>query len=175
MMSTVFYIVEGEIEKRFIQALQQMSWIQIGRVLKFNLMQEILKDTNNILTRKIHKIYCIIDTDCAETSNIEKLCFNLKKLRSICQNNIFCLVQNKSFEDELKYLLDCNDLAKVFKLKYNSLKDIKTYLSQTVKYEGYITKENLVRYCSRSEDFTLLLNHQNKSQIKIITFEKCLI
>ena len=99
-MSKILYIAEGEIEKRFIDFLKHEEFIVAGRFAKFNLMQDKLKESNDILTRKMDKIFCILDTDVV---NISNLLFNLKKLADICPKNIFTLIQNRNFEDETNY------------------------------------------------------------------------
>jgi hypothetical protein len=140
-MPKILYIAEGEIEERFIKFLVQNDFIQCGVFLKFNLMQNRLKDSSNILRSKKDKICCVLDTDLVQPANISNLIFNLKKLNVICKNNTFVLVQNKNFEDELKFLLNCNDLTKFFKLPYNTVKDLKEYLAQTVNYKKIISKK----------------------------------
>lgn len=172
-MAKVLYIAEGEIEGRFINFLKQADLIQTGRFKKFNLMQNQLKDSSNILTQKFDDIYCILDTDLAAPDNIDNLVFNLKKLAGLHPKSVFCLVQNKNFEDELKFLLDCGDLGKFFKLPHNTTKDLKTYLAQSVNYEKFISKENLIRYCSRFENFAEKVKFA--SQIRIVSVEKCML
>ena len=83
-MNKVLYIAEGEIEERFVKYLTSNDIIMPGRFDKFNLMQNKLKDTNRILTRIFDQIYAIIDTDCMETENLDKLIHNIDKLKYIC-------------------------------------------------------------------------------------------
>lgn len=176
-MAKILYIAEGEIEERFITFLVQNDFIQCGRFLKFNLMQNRLKDSNNILRSKKDKIYCFLDADLVSPDNISNLIFNSKKIMTICKNNVFFLIQNKNFEDELKFLLDCNDLGNFFKLPHNTTKDLKTYLAQTVNYKKIISKKNLIRYCSRYNFFKELLTAQgqNSPKINIIPISNCMI
>lgn len=176
-MAKILYIAEGEIEERFITFLVQNDFIQCGRFLKFNLMQNRLKDSNNILRSKKDKIYCFLDADLVSPDNISNLIFNSKKIMTICKNNVFFLIQNKNFEDELKFLLDCNDLGNFFKLPHNTTKDLKTYLAQTVNYKKIISKKNLIRYCSRYKFFKELLTAQgqNSPKINIIPISNCMI
>lgn len=172
-MAKILYIAEGEIEERFINFLKQADLIQTGRFKKFNLMQNQLKDSSNILAQNVDAVYCILDTDLVAQDNLDNLVFNLKKLAGICPKSVFCLVQNQNFEDELKFLLDCGDLGKFFKLPYNTTKDLKTYLAQSINYEKFISKKNLIRYCNRFESFAEKVQAVN--QIRIVSVEKCMI
>lgn len=176
-MTKILYIDEGEIEERFITFLVQNNFIQCGRFLKFNLLQNRLKDSSNILRSKKDRTYCILDTDVVSPDNISNLIFNSKKIMTICKNNVFFLIQKRNFEDELKFLLDCNDLGNFFKLPHNTTKDLKTYLAQTVNYQKIISKENLIRYCSRHSFFQKLLATQGQifQKINIIPIDSCLV
>ena len=58
-MNKCLYIVEGEIEERFIKQLKELDWIIPGRISRFNLMQKKLKKTDNILSKRMDYIYCI--------------------------------------------------------------------------------------------------------------------
>lgn len=62
-MARILYVVEGEIEKRFINQLTRQDLIKPGRVKKFNLMQKELKNSNDILTNKYDYTICVIDSD----------------------------------------------------------------------------------------------------------------
>lgn len=176
-MLKILYIAEGEIEERFINFLSQNNFIQSGRCLKFNLMQNYLKDNSNILRLRKDKIYCILDTDVLLADNITKLICNLKKLRNACGNNVCLLIQNKNFEDELKFILNCSNLGKFFHLPYNTTKDLKEYLAQDVDYQKIISKENLSRYCNRYEFFQEVLKNQGQlsTRVKIISIKNCMI
>ena len=77
------YIVEGPIEKRFIDQLKQKNLFVLGRVQVFNLMQKKLRDRDSLLNKCVDKVFCIIDTDCREEENLRTLLHNVKKLRSI--------------------------------------------------------------------------------------------
>ena len=114
-----------------------------------------------------------LDTDCIETTNFDTLLNNVKMLRSICPRNIFLLIQNKNFEDELLYVLDCKNLCDKFNLKHSTQKDLKKHLAQSVSYSGIISKENLVHYCRRPEEFKDELKNQKQklNDKKIVLFE----
>ncbi len=119
-MTKVLYIGEGEIEERFFGFLNQNDFIQPGRFRKFNLMQTKLLRSNDLLKSFRDKVYCVLDTDCIETTNFDTLFHNVKMLRSICSGNVFLLIQNKNFEDELSYVLECKNLCEKFNLKHST-------------------------------------------------------
>ncbi len=153
------YIVEGPIEKRFIDQLKQKNLFVLGRVQVFNLMQKKLRDRDSLLNKRVDKVFCIIDTDCREEENLRTLLHNVKKLRSIGRE-IAVLVQKENFEGELGYVLQregVHSLCGLFHLHHESLSDLKTYLSQNVQYDGYVTKDNVRRYCVRPEEFKNVL------------------
>ena len=168
-MNKVLYIAEGEIEERFVKYLTTNDIIMAGRFYKFNLMQEKMKDTNSILTRIFDQVIGIIDTDCMETDNIDKL-------KYICPE-IHILVQNKNFEGELRYILNRKDLCEYFRLKNKTTKDLKVFLAQSVNYKNHISSDNIKRYCCRFESFIDKLKECKKaiSEKMIVSVEICLI
>lgn len=172
-MTKILYIGEGEIEKRFFDFLNQNDFIQTGRFRKFNLMQEKLPDASELLKNKMGKVYCVLDTDCIETTNFDTLIQNIKLLKRICPVNIFLLIQNKNFGDELSYVLECKNLCERFKLKHSTQSDLKRHLAQSVSYSRIISKNNLVRYCRRPEEFKdeLKKQEQKLDGKKIVLFE----
>ena len=172
-MTKILYIGEGEIEERFFDFLKRNNFIQLSLFKKFNLMQEKLSDSNDLLKKIKDKVYCVLDTDCIETTNFDTLLHNVKMLRSICPRNIFLLIQNKNFEDELLYVLDCKNLCDKFNLKHGTQKDLKKHLAQSVSYSRIISKKNLVRYCRRPEEFKeeLKNRHYKSLERKIVLFE----
>lgn len=172
-MTKVLYIGEGEIEERFFGFLNQNDFIQPGRFRKFNLMQTKLLRSNDLLKSFRDKVYCVLDTDCIETTNFDTLFHNVKMLRSICSGNVFLLIQNKNFEDELSYVLECKNLCEKFNLKHSTRKDLKKNLAQSVSYSRIISKKNLIRYCRRPEEFKdeLKNRHHESLERKIVLFE----
>lgn len=99
------YVVEGDIEKRFIEQIKQADLIVPGRVQVFNLMQKEIKGKDSILNKKVSSVFCIIDTDRKEVDNLQKLTHNVKKLRQIGAD-VIVLVQKENFEGELGYVLE---------------------------------------------------------------------
>lgn len=172
-MDKILYIAEGEIEQRFFDFLKRNDFIQPGRFKQFNLMQNELSDSHDILKSNMGKIYCVLDTDCADEINFHTLEHNVKMLRRICPKNVFLLIQHKNFENELSYVLECKNLCRRFNLKYNTEKDLKRYLAQSVIYSGVISKENLTRYCRRPEEFKAKLQSRNCHLVekKVVLFQ----
>lgn len=153
------YIVEGPIEERFIERLKQQDLLVPGKVKKFNLMQKELSGKESLLNQRVGKIFCIIDTDCREEGNLRTLLHNVKKLKNIGRE-IAVLVQKENFEGELGYVLQhegVRSLCGLFHLHHESLTDLKTYLSKNVRYDGYVTKDNVKRYCVKPEEFKNVL------------------
>lgn len=172
-MTRILYIAEGEIEERFFDFLKVSDFICSGRFKKFNLMQEKLSGASDIWKKIMDKVYCVLDTDCIEKVNFETLVYNIGLLKRICPRNIFLLIQNKNFENELSYVLECKNLCERFKLKHSTQSDLKRHLAQSVSYSRIVSKENLVRYCRRPEEFKAeLKNRHHKSlERKIVLFE----
>ena len=176
-MTKILYIGEGKIEERFFDFLRQNDFIQPGRFRKFNLMQEKLPNAGELLKNKMGKVYCVLDTDCVETANFDTLIQNINLLKRICPKNVFLLIQNKNFEDELLYLLGCKNLCDKFNWKYITQKDLKRHLAQSVSYTGFISRKNLVRYCRRPEEFKAELKKQKQNSVEkmIVLFESSCI
>ena len=136
-------------------------------------MQEKLSGASDILKKIMDKVYCVLDTDCIEKVNFETLVYNIGLLKRICPRNIFLLIQNKNFEDELSYMLECKNLYEKFKMKHSTQSDLKRHLAQSVSYSRIISKNNLVRYCRRPEEFKDELKNQRQKldDKKIVLFE----
>lgn len=172
-MTRILYIAEGEIEERFFDFLKVSDFICSGRFRKFNLMQEKLSGASDILKKLMDRVYCVLDTDCIEATNFDTLIQNIKLLKRICPVNIFLLIQNKNFEDELSYVLECKNLCERFKLKHSTQSDLKRHLAQSVSYSRIISKNNLERYCRRPKEFKdeLKNRHHKSLERKIVLFE----
>lgn len=153
------YIVEGEIEKRFIEQLKQMNLIIPGKVRVFNLMQKVVGDTDSLLDRRVDCIFCIIDTDCKTKDYLEKLRSNVKKLQKISKH-VSILAQKDNFEGELIYVLEQNGISGLchyLPVPHERLSELKRYLTQKVNYGNYIDRINVKRYCARSNMFSQYL------------------
>lgn len=153
-MNKFLYIVEGEIEDRFLNQVKEDDYIIAGRVRKFNLMQKKLSAKNSILNTKYDEIFCIIDTDRVDTPNLQVLRDNLKQLQKI--GKIVLLIQHQNFEDELLYMVNSRNiktLCTMFNLSHGTVKDLKEFLNQKIRYQKYISKEMMRRYCARPEVF----------------------
>lgn len=175
-MKKCMYIVEGEIEERFLQQLKQLGLVVPGKVFTFNLMQKQLKHTSNILAFKNYSaIYCVIDTDVVDKGNIENLVQNIKLLKTIGKPRI--LVQNKNFEDELMRILELPSIAALGKLlgsKQNDVRWVKRSLSQNIDYSKHINRDNIVKYCSRYHSFQKFLNNKKSGIDNLVCGYECL-
>lgn len=168
------YIAEGETELTFIQQMQSMNLLPAGCKKKFNLMQDKLKQTNDILTKKCSRVYCIIDTDVAEKANIQNLQYNLSAICKIC-NSIIVLAQYHNFEDELRYMAGHRDLCALFGRKFQGEADLKKFLHQSVEYSKYQEALSFQRYCDRSQKFVQTALENGVKFSKKIKFEVSLI
>ena len=162
-MSKCLYIGEGETEKRFIHFLRENDYIEPGKFVKFNLMQSELRKTSHIFAIRYAKIVCVIDTDCCADDNLNKFFANIKNLKTVCKKSLYVAIQNKNFEDELCYILECKNLGDFFKLKYKSVADIKNFLTNKVVYSNYVNKDKAERYCCRPKEFIELLRSRGLS------------
>ena len=84
-MTKILYVMEGEIEDRFILQMQRMKKLSLGRRIKFNLMQREIKHSDNIMTAKYDKVACILDTDESGPHELAKLQHNIKMLKQIAK------------------------------------------------------------------------------------------
>lgn len=84
-MTKILYVMEGEIEDRFILQMQRMKKLSLGRRIKFNLMQREIKHSDNIMTAKYDKVACILDTDESGPHELNKLQHNVKMLKQIAK------------------------------------------------------------------------------------------
>ena len=173
----VLYIAEGETEEKFIKYLIGDKFIQMGQFKKFNLMQNKLQKNNSLLAKKRDKILAIIDTDCLEAENIDRLISNISLLKLLCSTKLYILVQNKNFEGELRYILNHKNLNEYFGLKNKTFRDLKVFLAQSVNYKNHISSDNIKRYCCRFESFIDKLKECKKaiSEKMIVSVEICLI
>lgn len=139
------YIVEGEIEEQFLRFLILKHYIKPGKIQIFNLMQQELKQTNNILTKQHDKVFCIIDTDRTEKSCITKLYHNYKTL---CQANasVKIIPQNHNFEEELSHILGGKNLNHALGISHSGKQNLKRKLSN-YKYDNII-KQFPSNYCT---------------------------
>lgn len=61
-------------------------------------------------------------------------------------------------------------LGKLFKLKNTTLKGVKAYLSQDIRYREYISVNNIKYYCVRGEMFKEMF--VKKYKLKGVVFKK---
>ena len=150
------YIVEGEIEENFFKFLISNHYIKPGKIQIFNLMQQELKQTNNILTKQHDKVFCIIDTDRTEKPCIDKLYNNYKTL---CQANasVKIIPQNHNFEEELSRIVGKRNLNASLGIAHSGKQNLKRKLS-TYKYDNII-KTFPLNYCTNVDTIKLVIEH----------------
>ena len=156
-MPRYLYVMEGEIEEKFINAISRMGLAVSGKTEVFNLMQQRMKSSSGLLTMRYDRVFCIIDTDVLNTKVIDNLIHNLELLVDISAKPIFILVQNKNFEHELCYMASVKyslkNLEKLLGLKRGGLADIKRFLAQKADYAKLKDKVQFCLYCTRGEFF----------------------
>lgn len=116
-MIKILYVMEGEIEDRFILQMQRMKKLSLGKRIKFNLMQREIKQSDNIMTAQYDKVACILDTDESGPHELAKLQHNVKMLKQIAKSGILIMAQRYNFEDELKRMSGNNRLNEILNLK----------------------------------------------------------
>ncbi len=151
-MTKMLYVMEGEIEDRFILQMQRMGKLSLGKRIKFNLMQREIKQSDNIMTAQYDKVACILDTDESGPHELAKLQHNVKMLKQIAKSGILIMAQRYNFEDELKRMFRNNRLNELLNLKKSSLKDAKKFLAQDVDYSA-LRNVDFSKYISRTNDF----------------------
>lgn len=151
-MNKLLYIMEGEIEERFVFQMQKLNNLMPGKRMKFNLMQKKIKQTDNIMTSQFDKIICILDTDLSGENELKKLSFNVTMLKQIAKSSILIAAQIYNFEDELKRMAGTNKLHETLNLKNASLKDIKKFLAQNINYSN-MKNIDFSKYISKTNDF----------------------
>jgi len=151
-MIKILYVMEGEIEDRFILQMQRMKKLSLGKRIKFNLMQREIKQSDNIMTAQYDKVACILDTDESGPHELAKLQHNVKMLKQIAKSGILIMAQKYNFEDELKRMFGSNKLNELLNLKKSGLKDVKKFLAQDVDYSA-LRNVDFLKYISRTNDF----------------------
>ena len=151
-MIKILYVMEGEIEDRFILQSQRMGKLRLGKRIKFNLMQREIKQSDNIMTAQYDKVVCILDTEESGTHELDKLQHNIKMLKQIAKSGILIMAQRYNFEDELKRMSGNNRLNEILNLKKSGLKDVKKFLAQDVDYSA-LRNADFSKYISRTNDF----------------------
>ena len=167
-ITNILYVVEGEIEDKYLNQLKSENRVKSGRVKKFNIMQVSVKPTDDIMKRKVSIIYCIIDTDCIDAANINTFVDNVKMLSTI--GKVVVLVHNRNFEDELVYMLQAGTIKRlcdIFNVSNKTTKDLKSFLATNQGYTKKIAKEHLVRYCERPESFCEIVLNKIPKKIRI--------
>jgi hypothetical protein len=131
----VVYIVEGECEKTFINAVKNEHIIS-GMPYVFNPLQQSL--TTRIRTYPQNTcVILIFDTDRTNPERIEKLKDNIRSLeKSSNIHEIILIPQVNNFEDEIKYATDIKQMKDFTNSKTNS-----EFKEDFIKQEKHILKK----------------------------------
>ena len=100
--TNIQYYVEGDDEKKLIDVLKRdMRCIQVGRVDKFNAIQNLFTTTRIRTLKQNTVIVLIYDTDVEKIDILQKNITYLRKQSTI--KDIICIPQVKKLEEELLY------------------------------------------------------------------------
>ena len=133
---TIVYVVEGETEKRLIEALKtDLRIIYPGKIRIFNVTQERIKEGLFMSCGQRVSFALVFDTD---RVGVMRLKDNLEIMRKLsnCQE-VICIPQVKNLEEELEYACNLRDVRILtksqsitdFKRDFLRLKDIGRVLS----------------------------------------------
>lgn len=137
------YFVEGETEKLLVNTLKsEMKLIESGSVKKFNVIQDLIKNSNLIDIKPGSIVILIFDTDVQKTDILLKN-INILNKSSIIKD-VICIPQVLNFEDEL--IRSCN-IKKIIELTSSkSVKDFKRDFCKftPIRLKSTLEKENLI-------------------------------
>ena len=122
MKNNCIYFVEGRCEEKLLNALkEQPQKILSGRVKVFNVIQNILSNSQLITVKPGTTVALVFDTDIPLTDCLKE---NIRRLGKYCSKiKIVYLPQVVNFEDEL---VRCSDLKSTSDLTHSkSNKDFK--------------------------------------------------
>lgn len=133
------YYVEGKTEEIFIKVLHnELDLIQAGKIKRFNVVQEQLKNSHLINLKKNTIIVLVFDTDTCSTDILNSNIKFLEKKSYI--KEVIILPQVNNFEDELcrccnisnkiESLINCKS-PKDFKSEFIKCKNLKEHLIRT--------------------------------------------
>ena len=153
------YFVEGETEKLLVNTLKsEMKLIESGSVKKFNVIQDLIKNSNLIDIKPGSIVILIFDTDVQKTDILLKN-INILNKSSIIKD-VICIPQVLNFEDEL--IRSCS-IKKIIEL--TSSKSVKDFKRDFCKFTPIRLKSTLEK---RKFDIDLLWNQNPKGDFKTI-------
>lgn len=113
MIKYVHYFVEGECEKKLIDALKTppCNYLYSGKVEVFNVILKVLSIQRILSIKENALIVLVYDTDFVDTSKLEK---NIKLLESNGFKNIIHIQSIKNFEDEIVFSSAIKSIHEIF-------------------------------------------------------------
>ena len=166
-MKNIVYVVEGETEVRLIEVLKtEMHFIYAGKVLKHNVVQDIIKKVRFLSYNKNTLFVLIFDTD---TDGVEVLQENIKILSRLPNaSGVLTIPQVKNLEDELCYSCGIKDIRMLttsksvsdFKRDFLKMRNLKVRL-QEVGFE-----RTLLWSRSPRGEFAAIKNCASKIKLK---------
>ena len=119
MRHNIVYIVEGETERKVIEALRtELRCIYAGKVLKHNVVQEVVKRNNFMRFSRDTMFVLIFDTD---TDGVAVLKQNITLIGELPNaRKVITIPQVRNLEDELCYSCCIRDIRELTRSKSQS-------------------------------------------------------
>ncbi len=103
------YIVEGDTEEKLIKTLRSdLQCIRPGRVLKFNVIQNIIRTSVLLAFNPDSDFILLFDTDCNNTATLEKNVHIIENFSK--KTKVYTIPQVMNLEDELVYSCSLKDI-----------------------------------------------------------------
>lgn len=109
MKNNCIYFVEGQCEKKLIEALkEEPQRLRPGKIKVWNLIKDEIPSSILLTIKEGSVVVLVFDTDVLQTDKLKK---NIQNLKTRCKKiNIVYLAQVLNLEDEL---VRCTDVSKV--------------------------------------------------------------
>ena len=167
MRYNIVYVVEGETERRLLEALRtELRCIYAGKILKHNVVQDLVKK-NNFMSFSRNTLFALIfDTD---TDGVAVLKQNISIIAGLPNaKEVITIPQVENLEDELCYSCRIKDIRELTRSKSQS--DVKRDLLRLSNLGARLeeTGFDIVRLWSRQAQgcFAAIENKSNRIKIK---------
>ena len=167
MSHNIVYIVEGETERVLLETLRsELRYIHAGKILKHNVVQDIVKRNNFLSFNKGTLFVLVFDTD---TDGVSVLKRNISIIESLPNaREVITIPQVRNLEDELCYSCRIKDIRELTHSKSQS--DVKrdllklSNLGMRLEQSGF----DIARLWSRpaQAEFSEIENNSNRIKIE---------
>ena len=167
MRHNVVYIVEGETECKLLEALRtELKCIYAGKILKHNVVQDVVKKNNFLCFSRNTMFVLVFDTD---TDGVAVLNQNIELLSGLPNaKEVITIPQVQNLEDELCYSCRIRDIRELTRSKSQS--DVKrdllrlSNLGMRLEQSGF----DIARLWSRHAQAEFADIENNADRIKIL-------